>query len=615
MNTWLLKLSLLLLLSIAFFAPIKIPNSAFIGKEIGLWLSIGITILFASIKFWLSENTFDIKVVDIAVTVFLIVIPVSFSLIDSFQNTPKILISVALGFVYISSRVFASGLKKNVCVNIIIECTTTILMVQMLIALGQQFNVISHYAPGISITGMFFNSGPFAIFTMALTIINWSLFLVNVMSGNKRYAIFHLIIFIIACNFILLSLSRSAWLGGIIGILVSSTFLFLNHYRIKIFSVIIPAHKLLLSSVGLGAIPFSIWIYTLKESSVSGRLLIWEASASLIKDYWMMGVGTGNFASYYINYQAKVLEKMVENVQLYNNIAGDTRFSFNDMINFFGENGILSLILFVFLCFKMVSILYVSIKQNRKSDIFFGTIILSPLVVIIVSGLTSYPLTIIPIAILFWSLYGIMISMENVPNTKIIEYSYRFKVFTTSLLVIVGTMFLAYGTLMYKKYVEFGKVKSIPNAMTKIKELNSLYTFLSYDAIFLEELAMSNIEGRNYRQAISNLERAIKLSPYKELYFNLGYCYEQLGDFDMAKQQYMLIQKAIPNLIRPRFLLAKLEYNRGNIDLFKKLASSTMAFQPKVESKEVYDLKQELNLLLVKVNMIDKSSSKKRIQL
>lgn len=613
MNIWLLRLSILLLLSVAFFAPANIPNSVFISKQVGLWLVVGFTTIFASIKFGCGNNQDNnIKSVDIVVVMFLMIIPISFSLVDSFQNITQILVNVSLGLIYINTRILSFNFKKTICLNVILESTTTILIIQLVIVLGQSLNFIPRYAPGISSTGMFFNSGPFAIFTMSLAVINWSVFLKYLLKGHKGYAIFNLIVFLFSCYFIILSFSRSAWLGGISGILVCSTFLFFNHYKIKINSFKYPVYKLLLFIVGIGIVPFSIWLFNFNQSSASGRFLIWRSSLLLIKDYWAMGVGNGNFAPSYINYQAKFFEETIDNVKKYGDLAGDIRFSFNDMVTIFCENGFSSFFLFIFLLCKIVSALRSTLKDNNITIVFFAMAIFCSLVVIIIAGLTAYPLSVIPIAILFWLLVGIMVFIVDSNSSRYNKYWFPKKNWTRVVLFIIGISFFSYGIVMYKNYIEFDKIKSISNAKVRLEKLNSLYPLLKNDAVFLEELGENYIEIKAYEKAILPLKRALMLSPYKKLYFSLGFCYEELGYYEMARQQYFVVHKAIPNLIQPRFQLAKLEFRRGNYSLFEKMAVKTLNYIPKINSNEVIEMKQQLNLLMIKAKVLEKISSKHR---
>lgn len=96
-----------------------------------------------------------------------------------------------------------------------------------------------------------------------------------------------------------MTLSRSGWLAMGVAVLV---FILLYNWKL-----LIP-----LGVLGIFAIPFlpqsiinrALTIGSLKDSSNTYRLLIWDGSLNMLKDYWVSGIGLGpnNFGLFYPSY-------------------------------------------------------------------------------------------------------------------------------------------------------------------------------------------------------------------------------------------------------------------------------------------------------------------------
>src|SRR5690606_9603254 len=85
------------------------------------------------------------------------------------------------------------------------------------------------------------------------------------------------------------------------------------------------------------------------------------------------------------------------------------------------------------------------------------------------------------------------------------------------------------------------------------------------------------------------------------VYYGLGRCYEQEGKPEAAADAYLAVQRSIPHLIKPRYLLAMLTYHQNDTTAFLEAASACIAFEPKIYNMEVVRMKQELRELMGKM--------------
>src|SRR5690606_5194248 len=138
-----------------------------------------------------------------------------------------------------------------------------------------------------------------------------------------------LFLFTAACFFIVLSLSRSAWVGLIMATFIASVCIAYRYHP----GAIQRYRKSLWvggSALLLAALPLAYYLFQLKPASAQGRGLTWNATFLLIQDQPFTGIGTGNFAVSYPHYQAAFLERLPDKEHAYFQLAGDNRYAFND---------------------------------------------------------------------------------------------------------------------------------------------------------------------------------------------------------------------------------------------------------------------------------------------
>ncbi|TCC96565.1 O-antigen ligase family protein [Pedobacter hiemivivus] len=602
LNIWLFRISSVLLLFNAFLVSTKLPNGLFSAKELGLWFASGIICVFAISKILFTKNyKLQIKKLDVIICSYLILLPLlSLCFTKIAINYSAILSQIALGFSYVSIRILCVNIRTVVLVNMLIELIVLLLCFQLVIAVAQHFLLIPSYYPKFGATGMFFNPGPFAIFITALTVFIFPVFLHQVI--NKKYlnAAFYAILMMISTYFIINSLSRSAWLGGLAGLFIGGIMFLLVKFKWKISKK--PIWLILIICL-LIALPFCFWLYQYKADSATGRILTWKVTALMIKDHWPTGVGIGNFPANYIGYQANFFHKSVKNIQNLGNLAGDNRYPFNDILHIFAESGIIGIVLFIALFFTCTQIIIKSYQQQKKDIVLLALNTAASLVAIFVAGLTSYPFSMLPIAILFWLLIAILVSATTRKLIPKNNGNALQKFVLVSALFIASSIFLYNGFNKLYAYKKWMNIISTTNKDEKLDDLLLLAKPLNNNSDYLNDIAQIYKNRKQYNKAIVYLKRANSFSPYKGYYYSLGDCYERIGEYEKAIMQYKKVGGAIPNLIKPKYLLAKLHYNRKDYVTFKKLAIETIQFKPKINSEEVSEMKQNLYDMLDKLQL------------
>jgi len=128
--------------------------------------------------------------------------------------------------------------------------------------------------------------------------------------------------------------SRAAWLGALAG----CAFIVWHKYNLKLLfkRVIIFRNRTIITLLALLLIAGSVSLYFYKKDSADGRILIWQVTTTIIKDYPLLGVGQDLFKAHYMDYQADYFRNHPGSK--YEIVADDNQYAFNEFINTWAEN-------------------------------------------------------------------------------------------------------------------------------------------------------------------------------------------------------------------------------------------------------------------------------------
>lgn len=465
---------------------------------------------------------------------------------------------------------------------------------QILLAALQWFEVIPSFNNYFRISGFFFNPAPFAIYLSALL----AFCLAQALFGHSRFIqISCMITFIVGIPIITIIGSRAAWVATSIAVF------FILESRFCFTTKLIKDARLvtkILAAIVIITIAFFVSnrLYELKTDSADGRLLTWNLSLKIFKDSYTLGIGRGNFPATLLKYQSLYFQNHQEQIYVQGNLVGETWFAFNDILQISIELGVLGVILLIILFVTFVKICYTTISsfiKNKNADsLIVG--LMAILVVMLVSGLFSYPLMLLPFQILFCFSLGIISSnYDELLNLR--DERKKNNILKSVICITAGVCYIWYGIHFYRGYSMWHFAGKDYLTSYEIEKLELDYPFLMQDSWFLLAKGKNYLENKKYSKAITTLELAKKSCPSKHLYYLLGACYESEKKFDYAERQYKFLKYSLPSLVRPRYLLAKLYYKSGQIAKWEKEALEIMNFKPKIQSsstqamiEDIYDL-------------------------
>ena len=145
----------------------------------------------------------------------------------------------------------------------------------------------------------FFNHPNFlAMYLSPCFIISFSNILKN---PYRRYRLYWFLSSILIIFTTLLTQS----IGTLVSIIIASiTYLVLTKHitRKNKFHLCLGFFLLVVFSIGMLSPKIDI-LFTTNRSSMHSRIIIWQSATKILKDNWLIGIGAGNFQSYYLDYQ------------------------------------------------------------------------------------------------------------------------------------------------------------------------------------------------------------------------------------------------------------------------------------------------------------------------
>lgn len=453
----------------------------------------------------------------------------------------------------------------------------------------QYMELIDNHSRHFKMTGSFDNPGSYSNFLVVVLIFAYGFFLYfkpfSFLQNILRYfTLATAIIIIVALPF---SEARSSWLAAIVGITFVSwplvktkpiIKLMIGNAKRRIFSFIILAIVIIVSS---------IFLYQYKAQSAKGRLLIYEVSFAMIKEKPVFGHGFCRFIAEYNNYQAAYFKTHTSSDKAM--LADNVKSGFNEFIQIATELGITGLLFFV----GFIVLVFRTKPRSEWNYLAFPA--KGALLAVLVCCLFSYPLRILPIAVIIVFLLAIVMT-ANTDKGYTFAFSNRLHKLL-ALLVSVTALFICYlqwedfqARKQWKQAIDYTQVqdykKALPYYQNAYKELND-------DGFFLYNFG-SELLKENPVQSIKILEEATQYLSDNDLYVYLGDGYREIKKYEKAENCYLFSSFMVPSKFYPRYQLFKLYCETNQNAKAQAVAKTIAKMNVKVPSVTVYAIKGEI---------------------
>jgi len=580
--------------SLSLLASRDFPNGLFSLKELAFYFfagTVSIGVALAQIFRKNATKPLSFSLTDILVFLYLVAHPLCQYLFRGI-SLPNLLVPIGCFAMYYALKYFAREADWKPMAKRFSAVLFIVLGLNTLVCLAQYAGLLHPYHHASSISGMFFNPGPFAVYFASLTVFLFVLAGKAILGKDKRTLIW-IGAALAICLFILSeSNSRSAWVGLGAGFLFVTGCYLASHCKTNPFrkkKYLIPAFAIGLTTI----MPVGYWLYHIRPDSADGRILIWKTTWNMIADHPATGIGPGKFPAVYPEYQAKNLKDSVMS-EKYGILAGETEHAFNDLLFVLAEEGIVGLLLFagiLVLCFRR---LYLFGLYGRKDPWIFAISVglMASLIALLAGGMTSYPMQMLPVSVWFWVLVACMDSVTKSKTAKGIKINPGFvPIFIFPLL---GVAFYFYGSNRLYGYTLWQEMKGTGIVRA---EMLAKTRYMENEGEFHNALGHHYADKKQDEEAVFHYEKAVSYTFDKEYYYDLAKFHEKTGNYAEALAIYGKVESAIPYLVKPKYLQAKLYYVLEMNTAFEKKAIEVIEATPKVYNNSVDLMKKEIKHL------------------
>jgi len=316
-------------------------------------------------------------------------------------------------------------------------------------------------------------------------------------------------------------------------------------------------------------------------------MLVWNVSAMMCKESPITGLGIGQYAHRYNDYQAAYFA--ANNTSEYKILASNTYYAFNEYIEVLVEEGAIGLAL-------ILTVIVVSLLRVEKKSDMLLICYQSTVLTILTFALFSYPFSnteiglMLTISLAFQSgQYSPIVFKREIPTKTVRLFFVVLILITTMALFYTGRRFMAMKAWQ-RAYNMIGEEKT----KEALKTYEQVFSELQDHGEFLFNYGAELSEARMYRKSIFILNIAKQYFNHIDLYIFLGRSYEGAGDYKEAERCYRYASLMIPNRFVPKYLLAKLYIREGDTVKAIETAKEILNTQVKVRSSIVTGIRKEM---------------------
>lgn len=551
--------------------------------EVGLLHVFFYLFIIGGICVFVCKFRVEVTPTDIAACLLIVFYVLSTWLFPKYPCRTDFLKTIETFLLYSALRILFS--KINVSERVLLVCLLLAGCYEALLGAFQLFKGYSRN-PFFSITGSFFNPGPYSAYLMIAVVIG-----VVVLQGGRLKQIYitkYLLAFNGSRGFVCKITLWHLFLGGtiIMAVLLLSTwsrsaFVSIGVICLWFFRGCYRRYKYIIYGA-VGVLCFLL--YFLKQGSADGRMIIWQAALSTWKDAPWLGVGVGGF----LHATAAGMAELYE--QHYDFSSADvTHYSYNVMLEILVEQGVIGLLIACLLCTSA----FLSLNE-RSRPLFYG------MASLFIFSLFSYPFDLLPyriiaVLVIAWS--------ESTKNKYTFILGCVKSYFVTVFFAFVSfqTFRLTYD--VYKADCWYQTFAGMHGEIYISDYQELLYRECDNPSFLFDFGKCLRVSGR-YNDSNAILMRGALCSADPMFFVLIGNNFMDMEQFLLAEEYYFKAFVTMPNRLYPLYKLMLFYKETGEKQKAKDVAKYIIGFEPKIESTITNEIKRRANkeLMLKKHN-------------
>ena len=568
------------MLSTAFIVTSFLWNPTVTGKYFYFALVVSAASLVVAFRFFRRLAAFRICLTDVAVFCFAAWVFAGYTINRTHPAGMSFWLFLLLVPLYVVIRV---TLHDKAMMRQLVWLILFVIITESVWGLLQLHGFLKSYHNIFSVTGSFYNPGPYSGFLAC----GVPLALHCVLNGRNRAEKVLGLFCLIAVGLILpASMSRAAWVAVVAGIVPVMLHYSRNaHLQSKIFNQ--KSKITYLVFAGLFVAGAFYGLYSFKKNSADGRILIWRVSADLVLANPLTGSGLGSFQVLYDGAQANyILSGKASKKQ--QAIADTPEYAFNEYVQITVEHGIIGLLLFLCVIFS----LFVKRDARAENDSIVSAVHGS-LVVFCVFAFFSYPFSMLDLTILFVVLMAMSASLSQ--PVERLQASWVSAV--AGILCLAMTGYASVEILSrYTAYRDWKSVQVMYNTNdfeNTINNYHRLYPKLNRQKQFLFEYARCLATAEKYEASNAMLDRYLLFGSDPTIYNCMGDNYKNMGDYQKAENMYLRASQIVPGRHLPLYLLMKLYQETGQTEKERAMAKTLLEKPVKVPSATIRKIQED----------------------
>lgn len=325
--------------------------------------------------------------------------------------------------------------------------------------------------------------------------------------------------------------------------------------------------------------------------------MIWRISLPMFSENPLTGIGFGNYAVKYLEYQSKFFSNP-ENLCLAHK-AVNLKQAHNEYLQILCETGLLGFFIFLLLIFFIVWAIYKNMKNSKaKKEIIQEIGILSIFIFILFHGFVDDSLHFVPTAILFFIIMGLA-----QPNIKNIFPKRSFILPSIIGIFLILFLYTFLGLRFFDQYRGFkswakGQSQVRKNhmvlALPHLKEANKK---LPDNGELQFHLGSALALNKNYADGLYYLEKSLSSFSDRNIYLSMSYAYMKLYDLKKAEKYAVIALSMFPDHLAPHLLLGQIYFKMNEFDKSKYALRKCINLETNARSTEVMNIKRDAQKL------------------
>jgi len=563
------------------------------------WFASAMCACSLMMPFFFIAKKIEIHVADILFCAFAAYVCFNYFFLNG-QADMRWWLSLLMFPLYFYFRGVLSNCKENKKFrNYLLSLLLVIFLFNAILGLAQLYGFVQSYHVLYSITGTFFNPGPYSGFLSIGAPLALGFSIDKTLPRWKRWLGF---VCLVAILLVLpASMSRASWIAAVAGCFV----VLLQVYSFKFTRLASTIIVIVGVCIGVGLL---VGTYMLKKDSADGRILLWSASMEAVKENPLFGAGYGRFASIYGDAQATYFLKHERSLPQIMT-ADSIEYAFNEYVQITVELGIIGLLLFLLLVgsvfrffknggmamiIKRIGVVPVDEEEGNCEGYWYVS---ASLISFLVFAAFSYPFSVLPLSILFVILMALLSSSSKKLSIAIPVWL-RVAFITVCCSI---TVYSAYQILSkresYYNWTVLNLQKS--NAIEEtLEKYSALYPLLRQDKLFLFEYGRILSIAGQHAESNRIFEKYLLYGSDPMAYNYTGYNYKELGEYEKAENMYIYALQIVPNRFFPLYMLMMLYLETGYEENAKIVARIILEKPVKVQSLEIQQMQEEARIVL-----------------